>query len=176
MVYNELIAEMIAKLPTNDKIELLEALKKNLGIDEVKKLGKHCPLCGGDLIIDRTIDNWTWVVHCEKCGVGGLCGDRDDDEDLPTPKSLAYGKEMRLEAKSEFEEDDDYDDEELEHHRCCCHCKHSEDEKEPECHCHDDKHSCFDFTDEECARIKAESWVEDVAKVMGKVMKELHKH
>ena len=182
MVYNELIAEMIAKLPSEDKIELLEALQKHLGMEEVKKLGKHCPLCGGDLIIDRTIDNRTWIAHCEKCGCGGLCGDRDDDEDLPTPESLAYGEEMRLEAESEDEEDDDYDEEEDEedyvenhypyHHlkdrRCHCEDKH-------ECRCHDDKHHCFDFTDEDICCIKAESWAEAVDEIARR-LKRMGKH
>lgn len=174
MVYNELIAEMIAKLPSEDKIELLEALQKHLGMEEVKKLGKHCPLCGGDLIIDRTIDNRTWIAHCEKCGCGGLCGDRDDDEDLPTPESLAYGEEMRLEAESEDEGDDDYDEEDEEDyeedyrhpkgHHCHCEDKH-------ECGCHNDKHRCFDFTDEDIA----ESWAEAVDEIARR-LKRMGKH
>lgn len=109
---DHLVCELIEKMSADDRKCLYEALGKYIEATEEKPkeepcLKEHCPLCGGKLVIKRTIDDRTWLAACDACGATGLCGHREDGEDLPTRETLEYGKEM--EEEDEEEECDDCD-------------------------------------------------------------------
>ncbi len=112
---DNLVCELIEKMTADDRKALYEALGKYIEASEKKQepcLKEHCPLCGGRLVIKRTIDDRTWLAACDGCGATGLCGHREDGEDLPTPETLEYGRELREEEDEE--ECDDCD--------CGCGC------------------------------------------------------
>lgn len=126
-----MVNEMLERMTTEEKEQACKALMDALGIKkEMPKLDKHCPMCGGDLVIEETVDERTHIARCTKCGITGMVGIRGDDEDLPTKGTLEYRKKKYEEAMREMaefmddcmgvdrdcqsynEEEDDSDDEE----------------------------------------------------------------
>lgn len=109
--YDNLVCELIKKMTADGRKALYETLRMYydfVGFEMKQEpcLKEHCPLCGGKLVIKRTIDDKTWLATCDGCGKTGLFGHREDGEDLPTPGTLEYGRELREEEDEVDEEDE----------------------------------------------------------------------